>query len=82
MGIQEAIESPRYFARDAHSELQVEKRIPQDARDALERLGYSLKQREDYDPFFGGAQGIVIDPDNQKRMGGADPRRDGAVAGY
>ncbi|MBU4582076.1 MAG: gamma-glutamyltransferase [Proteobacteria bacterium] len=82
MGIQEAIESPRYFARDAPNELQVEKGIPHDTLDALERLGYSLKQRGDYDPFFGGAQGIVIDSDNHKRIGGADPRRDGAVAGY
>ncbi|MDP2839063.1 MAG: gamma-glutamyltransferase, partial [Syntrophales bacterium] len=56
MGIYEAIESPRYFARDAPNELQVEKRIPQDTLDALARLGYSLKQRGDYDPFFGGAQ--------------------------
>ena len=82
MGIQEAIESPRYFARDAHSELQVEKRIPQDTLDALDRLGYSLKQGENNDPFFGSVQGIVIDPNNRKRIGGADPRRGGAVAGY
>jgi len=73
MGIQEAIESPRYFARDAPNELQVEKGIPHDTLDTLERLGYSLKQREDYDPFFGGTQGIVINPDNCKRMGGLIP---------
>ena len=31
---------------------------------------------------FFGAQGIVIDPKTGLRAGGADPRRDGAVAGY
>ena len=34
------------------------------------------------DLFFGGAQGIVIDPKSGARIGGADPRRDGAVVGY
>jgi gamma-glutamyltranspeptidase/glutathione hydrolase len=36
----------------------------------------------EFDLFFGGAQGIIIDAKTGKRIGGADPRRDGAVVGY
>jgi gamma-glutamyltranspeptidase/glutathione hydrolase len=82
MSIQQAIESPRFFARGKPKELHVETRLPADTLAALERMGYALKKYKDYDLFFGGAQGIVIDPKSKKRIGGADPRRDGAVAGY
>ncbi len=82
MQIQEAIESPRFFARDKPKDLYVETRLPADTLAALERMGYALKKYKDYDLFFGGAQGIVIDPKSRKKIGGADPRRDGAVAGY
>jgi gamma-glutamyltranspeptidase/glutathione hydrolase len=82
MQIQEAIESPRFFARDKPKDLYVETRLPADTLAALERMGYALKKYKDYDLFFGGAQGIVIDPKSKKKIGGADPRRDGAVAGY
>jgi len=48
----------------------------------LTRMGYSVKTLGEYDLFFGGAQGIVIDRRTGLRIGGADPRRDGAVVGY
>ncbi len=82
MQIQEAIESPRFFARDKPKDLYVETRLPADTLTALERMGYVLKKQKDYDLFFGGAQGIVIDPKSKKKIGGADPRRDGVVVGY
>ena len=31
---------------------------------------------------FGGAQGIMIDPENGTFSGGADPRRDGYAVGW
>jgi gamma-glutamyltranspeptidase/glutathione hydrolase len=45
-------------------------------------MGYTVKPTKAFDLFFGGAQGIVIDPKTGRRIGGADPRRDGAVVGY
>jgi gamma-glutamyltranspeptidase/glutathione hydrolase len=82
MGIQEAIEAPRFYARDTEADLSVEGRMPPATTAALAKMGYRIKALRDFDLFFGGAQGIVIDPKTGLRVGGADPRRDGAVAGY
>jgi gamma-glutamyltranspeptidase/glutathione hydrolase len=82
LGIQEAIEAPRYFARESEKDLFVEARIPEVTLTALRDMGYSIQVLGEYDLFFGGAQGIWIDPASGSRIGGADPRRDGAVAGY
>jgi gamma-glutamyltranspeptidase / glutathione hydrolase len=86
MGIQEAIEAPRFFTRDAAAQegtpIEVEARLPDETTAALTKLGYTVKPMKEFDLYFGGAQGIVIDPKTGKRIGGADPRRDGAVVGY
>jgi len=82
MGIQEAIEAPRFYARDTEADLSVEARMPAATTGALAKMGYSIKTLGEFDLFFGGAQGIVIDRKTGLRVGGADPRRDGAVAGY
>jgi gamma-glutamyltranspeptidase/glutathione hydrolase len=82
MGIQDAIEAPRFYARDTDADLSVEARMPTPTIEALVKMGYSVKTLGEYDLFFGGAQGIVIDPKTRMRIGGADPRRDGAVVGY
>ena len=80
MGIQQAIEMPRFFPSD--KDLTIEPRLPEETVAALENRGDTLKTLEPFDLFFGGAQGIIIDPKTKKRVGGADPRRDGAVVGY
>lgn len=82
MGIQEAIEAPRFYARDTDKNLSVEARVPDTAIEALTMMGYSVKKLGEFDLFFGGAQGIIVDPKTGMRIGGADPRRDGAVIGY
>jgi gamma-glutamyltranspeptidase / glutathione hydrolase len=82
MGIQEAIEAPRFYTRDTEKSLSVESRLPPATIDALTKLGYVIQTMGAYDLFFGGAQGIVIDARSGKKIGGADPRRDGAVVGY
>ena len=86
MGIQAAIEAPRFFARDASGQegvaIDIESRLPAETQAALTKMGYVLRPMKDYDLFFGGAQGILIDQRTGKRIGGADPRRDGAVIGY
>jgi len=80
MGIQRAIEFPRFYPADR--ELSIEPRFPNETLAALAAMGYKIVQREEYDLFFGGAQGIIVDPGTGRRLGGADPRRDGAVVGY
>jgi gamma-glutamyltranspeptidase / glutathione hydrolase len=86
MGIQEAIEAPRFFVRDASgpeiNPIDVETRLPADTVSALTKMGYTVRPTKDFDLFFGGAQGIIIDRKTGRRIGGADPRRDGAVVGY
>jgi len=82
MGVQEAIEAPRFYARDTEKNLSIESRMPAGTQAALTAMGYTLKAYTDYDLFFGGAQAIVIDPVTGDLRGGADPRRDGAVYGY
>jgi gamma-glutamyltranspeptidase/glutathione hydrolase len=80
MRIQEAIEMPRFFPSDR--DLDIEPRLPEGTIAALKKMGYILKPLGAFDLYFGGAQGIIIDPKTKKRIGGADPRRDGAVVGY
>jgi gamma-glutamyltranspeptidase/glutathione hydrolase len=82
MGIQEAIESPRFYTRDTERDLSLEGRIPDPVVEELKSLGYSIQKLGHFDLFFGGAQGIIVDPKGGRLRGGADPRRDGAVAGY
>jgi gamma-glutamyltranspeptidase/glutathione hydrolase len=82
MSMQEAIEAPRFHARDTEAQLSVESRMPAATTSALVKMGYSIKTLGEFDLFFGGAQGIVIDPRTGLRVGGADPRRDGAVVGF
>ena len=80
LGIQEAIEMPRFFPSD--KELSIEPRLSEGTIAALAKLGYTIKPLGKFDLFFGGAQGIVVDAKTGMRIGGADPRRDGAVVGY
>jgi gamma-glutamyltranspeptidase/glutathione hydrolase len=80
MGIQEAIEAPRFFPEPGG--LAIEPRLPAATTAGLTKMGYVLRPLLEFDPFFGGAQGIIIDPATGRRIGGADPRRDGTVIGY
>ena len=82
MPIQEAIEAPRFYARDTDPKISVEARMPTATIDALTQMGYAFQVMNEFDLFFGGAQGILIDRKHGQLIGGADPRRDGAVAGY
>jgi len=80
MNIQQAIEAPRVFC--PADELFVEKRIDPAVIKKLEDLGHKVTVRGEWDMYFGGAQGIQIDPKTGRLQGGADPRRDGRAVGY
>jgi gamma-glutamyltranspeptidase / glutathione hydrolase len=80
MNIQEAIDAPRIHCMTG--EIFMESRIPKEAQQALIDKGHKLSVRKDFDLYFGGAQGVLIDPKTGTLYGGADPRRDGFAAGY
>ncbi|HSR12911.1 MAG TPA: gamma-glutamyltransferase [Thermodesulfobacteriota bacterium] len=78
MDLQRAIDAPRIHVDSG--EIWMEPRVPERVRAELAALGYKLVLKKDFDLWFGGAQGIMI-RDGQF-LGGADPRREGSVAGY
>jgi gamma-glutamyltranspeptidase/glutathione hydrolase len=85
MSLDEAIEAPRFFSYSVRGEsrpISLESRISPAIIDALKELGHEIRLREDYDKYFGGAQGILILPGKKMIHGGADSRRDGYGAGY
>jgi gamma-glutamyltranspeptidase/glutathione hydrolase len=80
MDIQQAINAPRIHCEG--SDLSLESNLAKETQAALVLKGHTVKPRKPMDLFFGGAQGIIIDPKTGKLYGGADPRRDGFAAGY
>lgn len=76
MAVQEAIEAPRVRVyRDRL--VDVEGRIPPEAREALAARGHQVNVIDDWSWVVGGGQGILRDPESGALQGGADPRRDG-----
>jgi len=80
MSIDEAIEAPRIHSYK--NTLHLEARIPEEIQIELKSWGHHLKIHSDYDNYFGGAQGIIVDNKTGKLCGGADSRRDGVALGY
>lgn len=85
--IQEAVESPRWLSGrfglgEARDTLHVESRFPADTIDELVRRGHQVNRWGPYNERAGHAHGITIDPVSGLRMGGSDPRSDGAAIGY
>jgi gamma-glutamyltranspeptidase/glutathione hydrolase len=85
MDIQTAITAPRMRvggSTEAGTEIKpvflVEDRIPAMTMDALGKKGYEIKPIE----FSGAVNGIIIDPANGFRLGGADPRENGYALGW
>lgn len=85
MSLDEAIEAPRFFSYSVQGQVRpisFESRIPQKTIRLLEKMGHQMNAREDYDKYFGGAQGVMILRNKNLLHGGADSRRDGFGAGY
>ncbi|TAK26040.1 MAG: gamma-glutamyltransferase [Chloroflexota bacterium] len=62
--------------------LMIESRFPAETFAELERRGHRIDKLGDWNAAVGGGQGVSIDPDSGARIGGADPRRDGAAVGH
>jgi gamma-glutamyltranspeptidase/glutathione hydrolase len=85
--IQQAIEAPRFLSGrfaigEARDTLHIEARFPAGTIDALERRGHQINRWGDWNETAGHAHGITIDPTSGLRIGGSDPRSDGAAIGY
>jgi gamma-glutamyltranspeptidase/glutathione hydrolase len=79
--IQGAIEAPRFKTIEG-TLIEIEGRVPEETRSALEARGHTFRVLDDYSWLVGGGQGILIDPDTGVYSGGADPRRDGYAMGW
>jgi gamma-glutamyltranspeptidase/glutathione hydrolase len=80
MSIDDAIEVPRIHS--IGEKLYVEGRIPEETIKELTDLGHHVEIKKDFDNYFGGAQGILINQETDMLHGGADSRRDGVAVGF
>ena len=79
MNVQQAIEAPRFVHFDDNT-VALEHGIDVLTRGKLLMKGHQLKAEPGQ--FFGGAQAIAIDNENDVLFGGSDPRRDGCAIGW
>ena len=87
LDIQQAVEAPRWLAGrfalgDARDVLNLEGRFAPATIAELARRGHEINRWEAWNELAGHAHGITIDPESGARVGGADPRSDGAAIGY
>ena len=87
LNVQEAVAGPRWLAGrfalgDPRDLLNMEARFPAATLAELERRGHAVHRWPDWAERAGHAHGITIDPATGARIGGADPRSDGAAIGY
>jgi gamma-glutamyltranspeptidase/glutathione hydrolase len=81
MSVQAAIEAPRVRPIESNRVI-AEGRIPKEVLAGMAERGHLVDPQPDFSMAFGGAQGIMIDPDSGTFTGGADPRRDGYAVGW
>lgn len=80
LGVQEAIEAPRWYHESGRT-LKLESRFSEQVRKGLTGKGHELHVLGEWAEVTGGAQAVAIDA-NGVFSGGADPRREGYAAGY
>jgi gamma-glutamyltranspeptidase / glutathione hydrolase len=82
MGLQEAIDAPRYRFTAGKS-LLLEDELGSSIIDGLLKLGHTRgKPPGVLRSSMGGGQAIMIDPVSKTLMGASDPRKDGMALGY
>ncbi len=80
LNIQAALESPRFTkATFGGCDVQVEARIPEAVRSALEARGHLITVRGDFSSNMGGGQAVMRNFSTGVNFGGSDPRKDGAA---
>ena len=82
MGLQEAVDAPR-FRYVSGNRVLMEQAMGQEVIDALVKRGDErVTPRGPIRSQMGGAQLIMIDPENGSLMGASDPRKDGMALGW
>ena len=84
LDIQQAVQAPRWLSGrfalgEARDTLHAESRLGERTLAELASRGHLLNRWQAWNELAGHAHGITIDPLNQMRTGGADPRSDGKV---
>jgi gamma-glutamyltranspeptidase/glutathione hydrolase len=84
LDIQQALDMPRFLSGrfgllEPRDTLHIEARFPSETIAELARRGHLLDRWADWDETAGHANGITIDAVTGERLGGADPRSDGAA---
>jgi gamma-glutamyltranspeptidase/glutathione hydrolase len=90
MGIQEAIEAPRFrvdaepsfYKPGAQMTLAAEARLPKTVLDTLKGMGHTLEMLPAFTAGVGGVQGILFNLEAGTMTAGADPRRAGYAVGW
>jgi gamma-glutamyltranspeptidase len=87
LDIQQAVEVPRWLSGrfalgEARDTLNIEGRFAPATIDELARRGHIVNRWSNWNELAGHCHGITIDPESGMRLGGADPRSDGAAIGY
>jgi gamma-glutamyltranspeptidase/glutathione hydrolase len=87
LNAQQAVEVPRWLSGrfglgDARDRLNIEGHFAPATIAELERRGHPVHRWPDRDELAGHAHCITIDPGSGVRLGGSDPRSDGAAIGY
>jgi gamma-glutamyltranspeptidase/glutathione hydrolase len=77
MSLEDAINSPKFHHQWLPDEVSIEKTFSQSTKEALEKIGYHIKERGS----IGRTEGVLIGPTG-KRITVADKRGDDAVAGF
>ena len=87
LDVQQALETPRWLSGrfnigDPRDLLNMEGRFPEATFRELERRGHAVNRWPAWCELAGHAHGITLDPASGARVGGADPRSDGAAVGF
>lgn len=80
MPLHDALNAPRFFP--VRQTLAVENRISDATLAVLQAKGWKIQPLGSISSYFGGVHAVQIQRTNGTLVGAADPRRDGAPAGY
>jgi len=80
MNIQHALEAPRFTKQSLGGcDIQIESRVPEQARAELAKRGHRLRVVGDYSEYMGGGQVVMHDSASKVNYGASSPRKDGAA---
>lgn len=80
MNLQAAMEAARFTKLTFDGcDVQIERRVPEQTRRALEKMGHKLEVRGDFTQAVGGGQAVARNFSSGVNYGASDPRKDGAA---